>query len=465
MLAANVLNANAAKVRDVDLPEILILAFGAVRTQDRGIIPFKPFPWQYRYLEAAKRHPRIIIDKSREIGSSTIAVLQYTAEVVLFGGDFLIASYKRESSEALFETAVTFLDNLRKYSRALGIDIKYSTKTKTELVLSNKSHIKAMEMTPKVGRSFRFRYLLASEVAFWDDAVNSFNALQGASVKGSKQTLESTPNPDDVRGLLWEDLLKNPTYFKIVQDWRGNPAHDEKWKQDMLDLLGPRGFAQEYECDHTRSVSGTVVIPLELYEKSIASPGNPTGEVQLGVDVARYGDDHSVIAARNGNVVEHVWKFSKVNTTALAQEVANIVLSSQNVTRVKVDAVGVGAGVVDELNAMNLPCEIVEVVASEAATNPERYVNKRAEMYFNLKQEMMAGARLPADSEIKKEILHTHYKFTANSRIQIESKETIRKHLGHSPDELDAIALAFYDDVGDEVVGGFVSYPARGGGI
>ena len=145
-----------------DLPEAIIEEFGVVRTQDKGIIPIQLFDWQKEFLNIRKEHKKIILLKSRDVGSSTIATLDFMARVVLFGGDFLIASYKKESSEFLFETAKHFLDSI-----AGNIKGIYKVDTKNEIVLSNGSHIKAMEMTEKVGRSFRFRYLLATEMAFW----------------------------------------------------------------------------------------------------------------------------------------------------------------------------------------------------------------------------------------------------------------------------------------------------------
>ena len=93
-------------------PKDLVLHFGVIRTQDQGIIPFRPFEWQVEFLKNREKYNKVIILKSRDIGSSTISVLDFTSRVVLYGGDFLIASYKKESSEFLFETAKIFLNNL-----------------------------------------------------------------------------------------------------------------------------------------------------------------------------------------------------------------------------------------------------------------------------------------------------------------------------------------------------------------
>lgn len=429
------------EIKAVDLPEILVRRFAVVRTQNKGIIPFVPFKWQEEYLEAAKTHDHIIIDKSRDIGSSTVATLLYTAETVLFGGDFLIASYKKESAAFLYETAALFLDNLKKEMLKVGFEITYKVNTKTELILGNGAHIKAMEMSPKVGRSFRYKRLLATEIAFWDNARISWKALQGAGVKNARETIESTPNPDDVRGELFEELLDNPLYYKISVDWRGNPAHDENWKKSKMMTMTEREFAQEYEHDHTRSASGNLVIPLSVYYDAVKKEVE-NGEVEFGVDVARFGDDSSVIAIRNGGNVRFI-TFRKIDTQELTDEVVNLIFTEHPV-RVKIDAVGVGAGVVDSLRRKNLPCEIVEVNEGTKAVD-EKYTNARAEMYFQLREQMMAGkVSIPDDEDLKEEIFHTHYKHNKD-RIQIESKDEIRKKIKRSPDKFDALALAFYE--------------------
>ena len=430
-------------IKKIDLPELFVRRFGVIRTQSEGIVPFTPFEWQNEYLEAAKTHDRIVIDKSREIGSSTIAVLNYTAETALFGGDFLIASYKKDSAMFLFETAKLFLENLIKKVRSVGYPISYNVNTKTELILNNGSHIKAMEMTPTVGRSFRYRRLLATEIAFWKNPFQSWQALQGADVKGARVTVESTPNPDEPEGALFEELINNPLYYKIEADWRVNPNHDEEWHKRKLKGMTDREFAQEYEHNHKKSAGGNLVIPLSSYYECLNKENVPAGEKEFGVDVARFGDDDSVVVIRNGGRTRFL-TYRKNDTQELADEVANL-FYQEYPQKIKIDAVGVGAGVVDALNRKNLPCEIVEVNESMKATDEKQYFNARAEMYFQLREQIMAGkASIPDDEELKQEIFHTHYKHNKD-RIQIESKEQIKKAIKHSPDRLDALALAFYD--------------------
>jgi len=76
------------KLTKLDLPDFLVRNFGVVRTQDKGIIPIQLFDWQKEFLQLRREHNKVIILKSRDVGSSTIAVLEFTSKVVLFGGDF-----------------------------------------------------------------------------------------------------------------------------------------------------------------------------------------------------------------------------------------------------------------------------------------------------------------------------------------------------------------------------------------
>ena len=433
-------------IKETDLPAMIVRSFGVIRTQDKGIVPFKPFIWQNYYLESAKKHPHIIIDKSREIGSSTIAVLNYTAETVLNGGDFLIASYKKESAQFLYETARLFLDNLKKELMKVNFYIDYDINTKTELIIRNNgAHIKAMEMSPKVGRSFRFMRLLATEIAFWDNAYESWQALTGAGVANAHITVESTSNPDDVKGGLFEELLANPAFYKITQDYTGNPAHDIAWRTEKINEIGKTRFRREYMCDHTRSKSGNLVVPiLDYYTALKIKPVH--GVKHMGVDVARYGNDSSIICIINGNDVSFI-KYKDKSTTELAQIIDNTI-RIEKPTDCNLDAIGVGAGTYDILadqDFSNIGTAINGVIASEKAFDSNKYINKRAEMYFQLQKVFSLKAlHIPEDEALKEEIFHTHYKYHGK-QLQVENKEQIKKAIGHSPDELDALAMANYN--------------------
>jgi len=167
-------------------------------------------------------------------------------------------------------------------------------------------------------------------------------------------------------------------------------------------------------------------------------PGEP---VELGVDVARYGTDTSVIVMRKGNKVEIVAKLQKQNTMEVAGAVVQA-LRQTGAKVAKVDVVGLGAGVVDRLKEQCYPVQ--EMNAGEGAQDNERFVNKRAEWYWALRERFQAGdIAIPPDDELASQLASIKYKFDSRGRVQIEGKEDMRKRGLSSPDLADAVMLAF----------------------
>ena len=329
----------------------LLEGIGHIRTQD-GILPLQLFDWQKAYIAAVGDHDEVAVLKSRDIGSSTVAVCLYTLMALIYGGDFVIASYKKDSAKALFETANTFLQNLPPefvtWSRC-------KTDTDYHKVLYNGSHITAMEMSERVGRSFRAKYLLASELAFWNNPRDSWQAISGSGVAGMSITAESTPNPGP-EGALFESLLDNPAWFRVEQDFHGNPAHTEKWRVAKLaELDGDvERFAQEYECSLNKASANKSVIPLAaiLAAMGRVHTGTDLPHV-LGVDVARFGSDNSVISIRHGNAIVSQEIIHGMDTMALAKRTRDVAAEDKS-EGVNVDVIGIGSGVVDALNDMGV---------------------------------------------------------------------------------------------------------------
>ena len=324
---------------------------GRIRTQG-GIESLVLFPWQKAYVQASMTHDRVAVLKSRDIGSSTIDVILHTFLSMVEGGDYGIASYKKDSAKALYEVADVFLDNLPEPWNLLA---KRTKDTDYHMSLANGAHITAVEMTPKVGRSFRFKHLLASEIAFWASPRESWQAITGSGVAGTTITAESTPNPGP-EGALFESLLDNPAWFRVEQDYHGNPAHTEKWRVAKLaELDGDvERFAQEYECSLNKASANKSVIPLAsiLAAMGRVHVGTDLPHI-LGVDVARFGSDNSVISVRHGNALLSQEIIHGMDTMTLAKRTRDVAAEDKS-EGVNVDVIGIGAGVVDALNDMGV---------------------------------------------------------------------------------------------------------------
>lgn len=166
------------------------------------------------------------------------------------------------------------------------------------------------------------------------------------------------------------------------------------------------------------------------------------------LDVARFGDDKSVLACKNAHNIYKMRSFIKLNTLELANEI-KIAYHNAEVkpSVIFVDTTGVGAGVYDFLSSANLP--VSEAIMSAKPLSDE-YKNKRAEMYFRFSKALKNLNINVADEfkeALKRQVNTIEYFYNDKDKFQIISKDNIKKLYGSSPDELDALAMLFYDEV------------------
>lgn len=168
----------------------------------------------------------------------------------------------------------------------------------------------------------------------------------------------------------------------------------------------------------------------------------------MGVDVARFGDDRSVIVLRRGSDARSwpIEKHQKMDLMALAGRVADRA-AAEGVRAVFVDEGGIGAGVVDRLRQLGVPFVFGVQFGGKAETWDEKgakpkYANKRAEMWGNMKT-WLETASLPDDLELRADLCGVEFGYDAKSAIQLEKKDDMKKRGLASPDIGDALALTF----------------------
>jgi hypothetical protein len=168
--------------------------------------------------------------------------------------------------------------------------------------------------------------------------------------------------------------------------------------------------------------------------------------VVLGVDVARFGDDQSVICVRQGRKVHELRRFRGLNTIEVAQQTIRAA-KDWTAVAVFVDGVGVGAGVVDYL--MALGHGVVEVNAGERALDEIRYHDKNAECWDRMR-EALPGMDLPKDDfDLRDSLTQREYDHDERQRVRLESKRLMKKRGLQSPDAADALSLTFAMEISD----------------
>jgi hypothetical protein len=175
----------------------------------------------------------------------------------------------------------------------------------------------------------------------------------------------------------------------------------------------------------------------------------------MGVDVARFGDDKTVIRFRRGLDARtlRAIKLRDLDSMQIAAKVAEL-YRAHRPDAIFLDGGGPGAGVVDRCRQLRIP--VIEVQFGAApdrdhlGLGDELYANKRAEMWGAMRQ-WLRGGMIDADPELKADLAAVEYGYTLRDGVDaiiLEKKEHMRKRGLASPDDADALALTFAHPVG-----------------
>lgn len=237
---------------------------------------------------------------------------------------------------------------------------------------------------------------------------------------------------------------KDPRYFTCCYraDETGVIPADKlaEMKAEMTDTE----IRQELLCDFTASAAN-IVIPIDLVTEAAArniTQDQVEGAISvMGVDVARFGDDDTVITHRQGLCCHPQIKLHGLSTMEVASAVAAHYWKIKP-DAIIVDAGAMGAGVIDRLRQMGMP-NVFEINFGGSAIDGDRYANLRAEIYFKTLEWLKAGGAIPNDTDLKSELTVTEYKYTSAGKIILQPKEHIKELTGRSPDRADSLALTF----------------------
>ncbi len=208
-------------------------------------------------------------------------------------------------------------------------------------------------------------------------------------------------------------------------------------------------------------VAEDVLIPYEWIELAnqrwlkLQEDGfEPSGSLRSGADVAGMGRDESVICDRYDNYVD---QFERHQSAGKADHMHVAGLLTRRLQKggafVFIDTIGEGAGVYSRLleqgysNAVSCKYSYGAKGLSDI-TEQYTFANMRAYLYWCLRDWLnpknKTGAALPPNDKLAEELTETHWKFQSDGSIIIEPKDEIKKRIGRSPDDCDALANTFY---------------------
>ena len=166
--------------------------------------------------------------------------------------------------------------------------------------------------------------------------------------------------------------------------------------------------------------------------------------IVIGVDVARFGADETVITVRQGRKILETIAYRGLNNIQVGGRAAEIYRNHGSIGSILVDEAGLGAGVVDYLQTMGYP--VIGVQAGGAADDKVRFYNKRAECWYRMKEWIEGAADIPAgDSVLADQLAALEYEYDMKERVKLERKEDLKDRLPAlgSPDRADSLSLTF----------------------
>lgn len=224
-----------------------------------------------------------------------------------------------------------------------------------------------------------------------------------------------------------------------------------RWVKDRYIRWGPNNPRfQSRVLGLFPSQADDAVFSLEWIEKAALDPEPEQLErlkgrvIQVGIDVAGPGDDESTMVARVGGAVllQKAWSLPDPRGE-IAVALGNLrALRDYKLGPVVVDAVGIGYGMA--LHLADLGFEVHAFNAGASPVDSEHFVNAKAEAHWSLREWMERGAiRGVTDEEAQAQMSGIKYRHTPSGRIEIESKEDMRKRGAASPDRAEALVMAF----------------------
>ena len=224
----------------------------------RGKIPFHLYPFQEQTLEQFAEHRYNVILKSRQTGISTLTA-GFALWKMLFHQDFnvLVIATKQEVAKNL-------VTKVRVMNQYLPSWLKQETVEDNKLSLrySNGSQIKATSAAGDAGRSEALSLLVFDEAAFIDKIEEIWVSAQSTLSTGGNAIILSTPNGvGNFFHKTWVGAEDGTNTFNNIRlHWSVHPERDQIWRDEQEVLLGPKGAAQECDCDFVSS-GDTVIDP------------------------------------------------------------------------------------------------------------------------------------------------------------------------------------------------------------
>lgn len=474
--------------------------FLRIRTKSGAVNPFvlnRAQLYLHDRLEAQLKETgkvRAIILKGRQQGCSTYVQGRFFHKVsTQRGKKAFILTHEADATKNLFDMTKRFYDMLPP-----GLVPTPDTSSAKELNFNALSSGYAVGTAGNraVGRSQTIQLMHASEVAYYPHAEDHAKGILQAvpNENGTEIIMESTANGiGNYFYNIWMGATSGQSDFQAIFipwywqiEYQTEPRADElgtmtEEENELLhqhssDGLSPNHlywrrrklmeFSNDFETarelfnveypmtalDAFRNPVADRFIKAPLVTRARKNRVDSLSPLVIGVDPAISDSDRMAIIRRRGRKAYDVKTYFNYNTMAAVGLIRRII-DKEKPERVCIDCIGIGAGICDRLIEIGYT-NIEPVNVARSANDKEKFKNLRAELWHDTREWLAQDSpvEVPDSDELLGDLTSLGYKFDSSGRLQIESKDDLRKRGIKSPDTADALALTF--SVGDFITSG-----------
>ena len=293
--------------------------------------------------------------------------------------------------------------------------------------------------------------------------IDESGAIPLTVLRAAEQALATKPifgkilqagNPISLEGMLYAAATLLRHMWRVIRitgdpdDPNRSTRIDAEWAATQIATYGRENpWVMSYILGLFPPASINALLGIDDVERAMVRHLTPNqfdwAQKRLGVDVARYGDDRTVIFPRQGLASFRPIVLRHARDSAVSVDIANRVMGARESWGSEMeffDATGGwAAGAVDVMRANGLGP--IDVQFAAPALDP-RYANRRAEIWFAMAKWVQQGGALPPLPELTGELITPTYTFH-KGKFLLEEKDQVKKRLGRSPDLADALALTF----------------------
>ncbi len=420
----------------------------------RRFIKANPTFQQEEVLRAIAKYPRVAVKAGHGVGKS--ALLSWTILWYLTTRPMsrvpITAPTMRQLKDILWSELNLWL-NRSPFLREL-MDF-----TETRLAVKGPNYRKTWFATPVSARKpENLQGFHNKNILFAGDEASglpdeNFEVIEGALTTANSKML-LIGNPTQPSGYFFDAFNKNRDEFHcITLNSLDSPLVTKEYADGMA-----RRYGKDSNIYRVRVLGefpllglGNNVIPSPWVEKAIMNDVKITeGRRRFGIDVARYGDDETVVVIKKGFTIEEIVRYQNQDEVETANKVMQLIFMHQP-DEVVIETGGIGAGVFDILNHKHLPTKLLQF-SPQAVSTSTLFLNAITEAWWNLRTYFQPNTEsgfplmsMPPTDEAVAQISSRRYIIMENGRIRLEDKSAHKKREGCSPDIGDALAIAFYD--------------------